>query len=311
VKQRFIEGARLVQVQHADGTLVGVDVDGPRLLAPAPLNPAGIYLRDDRAFVPSLIADNPSLDAEEYRQSLMFLLPLERERLMHGDWAVREKGIFLAEWLRYYVLSGEQYELHTKAGGLLAAIPQRECRRFAAVDPAGTSKDIADEARSGSRSYTVVQVWDQPLRPEWSRHLILLHQARQHVSISGLYKLIRNIHADWKPERIWIEDEKLGHAVVTEFRKQSEVQSVPIDLVPTQCRDKPVRAATLANKMEAGHIFLPKNDDAWRPGFEAELLAWTGDKREPSDQIDAAAYAAIVSEQNAGGVLRLLSVVQR
>ena len=50
--------------------------------------------------------------------------------------------------------------------------------------------------------------------------------------------------------------------------------------------DKATRAGPLTIKMERGEVFLPKYDTAWRPKFEAELLAWTGDLRQPSDQID-------------------------
>jgi len=39
---------------------------------------------------------------------------------------------------------------------------------------------------------------------------------------------------------------------------------------------------------------LPLHENSWRPGLEQEWLAWTGDERQPADQVDAAAYAAIV-----------------
>ena len=45
-----------------------------------------------------------------------------------------------------------------------------------------------------------------------------------------------------------------------------------------------------------------------RLGFEAELLAWTGRDDLPTDQIDAAAYAAILSRRQATGILTLQPV---
>jgi predicted phage terminase large subunit-like protein len=39
-----------------------------------------------RIFVPSLLTDNPGIDAESYRQALQALDPVERKRLEFGDW---------------------------------------------------------------------------------------------------------------------------------------------------------------------------------------------------------------------------------
>ena len=267
----------------------------------------GDLLCDDRAFVPSLITDNPSLDGEEYLQTLMHLPPLERERLARGDWSVQEKGIFRREWLRDYILSGDQCELLAPSGKILVVIPQRSCRRFATVDPAGTSDDIDQAARGGPRSYSVVQIWDQPKARELAHFLLLRAQVREQVSVDGLCKMIRTAHLAWKPERIWIEDERLGHALVDSLRKEG----LPTEIIRTLSKDKPTRAATLANKMSAGEVFLPKYNCAWRPTFESELLAWTGAKRQSSDQIDAAAYAAIIASTTPTGPVRIEPVVHR
>jgi len=39
-----------------------------------------------RIFVPSLLTDNPGIDADSYRQALTALDPVERRRLEMGDW---------------------------------------------------------------------------------------------------------------------------------------------------------------------------------------------------------------------------------
>ena len=57
--------------------------------------------------------------------------------------------------------------------------------------------------------------------------------------------------------------------------------------------------------MSKGEVFLPRDNNDWLAAFKTELLSWTGSDRQPSDQIDAAAYAAIIAEQNGGGVIRL------
>ena len=53
----------------------------------------------DRKFMPAKISDNPSLDAATYIKSLDELNPIERARLLDGNWDVREEGgMFKRDW---------------------------------------------------------------------------------------------------------------------------------------------------------------------------------------------------------------------
>ena len=277
------------------------------------------------AFVPARIADNPGLSEKEYRRSLAHLPSVLRERLMNGDWSVHEEGVFQQSWLRYYYFvevkrgregfsprkplptpyRAEQLEIRSPDGRVIAAIPTAECRRFCTIDPAGTSADKARESRGRPASHSVIQVWDQPWG-EASKYLFLRHSWRGRVGFDGLVKVIREIHRAWKPERLWIENEKLGEAAVDILHPE-----LPIETVNTAGRDKLTRAAPLILKFEQGEILLPQLNNTWRLDFEAELLSWTGRDDQPSDQIDAAAYAAIIAQQNAGGVIRMLPVINR
>jgi hypothetical protein len=123
--------------------------------------------------------------------------------------------------------------------------------------------------------------------------LILRHQIRVQVAFDELCRRIVAAHAEWRPEQIWIEAEKLGTAIVSQYKHE-----LPIKEIKTGNREKVTRAGPLILKFGKGEIFLPKDNTTWRPTLEAEFLAWTGDKREPADQIDAAAYAAIVAGQS-------------
>jgi predicted phage terminase large subunit-like protein len=50
-------------------------------------------------FVPARIDDNPGLEKETYRQSLMYLDPITRARLMEGDWEIQDTGrVFRRSW---------------------------------------------------------------------------------------------------------------------------------------------------------------------------------------------------------------------
>jgi len=56
----------------------------------------------DAIFVPALLGDNPSLDQQEYRKHLQYLSPVDRERLLSGDWDVSEEGgYFKRHWFKF------------------------------------------------------------------------------------------------------------------------------------------------------------------------------------------------------------------
>jgi phage terminase large subunit-like protein len=305
----------------------------------------------DRLFIPSRIVDNPHLDAAAYRRSLVHLPPVERERLLAGDWSIQDRALIHADWLRYYTLTRRasgaqltrraseeepssrfQVSSYTSAGNmqpetwnlepetlnlepetlnllspdgrLLAAVDPAGCRRFVTVDPAGTSAERAAELRGRPRSFTVCQVWDQP-RGDLARFLLLRHQVRGHFSWTEIRQALTELSDRWRPERIWIENERLGVALVDQLR------GLPVAAIPTRGRDKAVRATRLLHKLAAGEVFLPRYENSWRHDFEKELLSWTGDNREMTDQIDAAAYAAIVADTGGPGILTLQPVVAR
>ena len=54
-----------------------------------------------RIFIPAGLDDNPYLDAEEYKASLEELDPLERERLLNGNWTIKASGdMFNRHWFQ-------------------------------------------------------------------------------------------------------------------------------------------------------------------------------------------------------------------
>jgi phage terminase large subunit-like protein len=160
------------------------------------------------------------------------------------------------------------------------------------IDPAGTSADRARERRGRPASWTVLAVWDQPLSREVSSRLLLRHVVRRQVGFDGLCSALVEVHRQWRPQRMLIENEKLGRAACDVLRGR-----LPLECIATGGRDKVTRAAPLISKLERGEIFLPRTTGAWLADLEAEWLAWTGLDDETSDQIDAAAYAAQYAER--------------
>lgn len=61
----------------------------------------GISKRPRRNFHPALVGDNPSLDREDYEESLAELDPVTRAQLLRGDWNIKPDGrMFKRGWLR-------------------------------------------------------------------------------------------------------------------------------------------------------------------------------------------------------------------
>jgi predicted phage terminase large subunit-like protein len=260
---------------------------------------AVVYWREGRAYIPARIGDNPALNEAEYRDSLAHLPPVVRERLMNGDWSVREEGLIRPEWLRYYTLEGGQLLLERGAGDASATYDANAGERFVTIDPAGTSADRARQRRGRPPSYSVVQAW-QHVGDDDHRALVLRQQWRGLLDFDRLRQTIEEAHRWWSPSTLWIENEKLGQALVDLLSRQ-----MPLRCVATQGRDKVARAAALLMRLEKGEIYLPRHAP-WLAELESEWLAWTGDHEEPSDQIDAAAYAAAIALDSRPAKLRML-----
>jgi phage terminase large subunit-like protein len=254
----------------------------------------GVFVSGGRGYVPALIADNPHLLGDEYRQSLIHLPPVIRERLLHGDWSIQEEGVFKRQWLRYYLEVVGELHVLDPSGKVVAAALDNPRQYFCTIDPAGTPAEMAENRRRGRHSYSVIQVWYQP-PGKLSRFLFLRHQWRDRVDFSKLLDAIRRVNGEWRPQQIYIEKERLGVATCTMLTDEN----VPIVAIPPEGKKKEERAGPLIARFERGGVLLPKLDISWRSDFESELLAWTGEKRQPCDQIDAAAYAAIIALRNA------------
>jgi len=273
---------------------------------PAAEGDSPVIWKDKIAYVPARIRDNPAVNEAEYRDSLMHLPTVVRERLMNGDWSVCEEGLIREDWLRYFTMQGQRLQLHDGNGRIFAAIDERQCRRFVTVDPAGTSEDRTRERRGKPPSWTVIQVWEIPIDDELRKFLLLRHVWRRRVGFDGLCRALDDVYRQWRPSRLLIEQEKLGQAAHDVMHND-----IPIECISTGGRDKVTRAAPLINKLERGEVFLPKYDNDWRPDLEAEWLTWTGLNDETTDQIDAAAYAAQEAQRAGDGVVRMERVFWR
>ena len=286
-------------------------------------SPPGLRFRAPcgAVFVPSRVADNPSLEVEEYIGRLRSKLgPLLAARLANGDWTVTEGSLIDPEWLRYYTVRGEHLVLLAPSGELMAGlIERRECQRFATIDTAGTSRQKAAEDKGRSASWSVCAVWDY-----WpAAELIFLRYVwRDRVEWNELRAAIKRVVADWSVPLALVENAHHGQVLASELSGATTTELVnPVIEGMRTARVGDVKGAKqerainsgLMAQLQAGQFLLPDvktvpKASKWMPEFESELLGWTGRPDETADQVDVCSYAANYVRQRSGswgGVLKI------
>ena len=264
-----------------------------------------------RVFVPAKVYDNPAVNAQEYINNLMHLSPVERERLMNGDWTVMPAGLIKAKWLRYFRMRGRIVELllsktdpegnviHTSEP--VQEFHETDVHRIMVVDSAGGVEDIEKEYQGKPLSFTAVGVFDH-VQHGGNRALLVRRVKRKRgLGYTDIRDLVRDTYFEYRPSSIYVEDKALGMALVSDLRRDK----LPIHTVSPEGKDKVARAAPFMNMMEQGQVYLPQGENSWRPAYEAELLGWLGRKEEVNDQIDISAYAATLTGGFLGGTIAL------
>lgn len=257
-----------------------------------------------RKFVPSRVDDNPSLNKAEYIESLMHLPLVTRERQMHGDWDVATDLQIPEEWLKAFTMRGEH--LLTPDG---KTVDCRQCRRFATIDTAGTSRDKAEEHRGKPPSWSVIAVWDY-----WrgADMLFLRHVWRERVGWNELKVKAAEVLAVWGKPKAHVENAHVGQPLADELRAagiQTELVGPVLPGMLDGWRGAKLERAISAGllvRLEQGRLLIPAEAD-WRPAYIQELTSWTGNPDETSDQIDASSYGSWSCKSTAsswGGIIR-------
>jgi len=147
-----------------------------------------------------------------------------------------------------------------KHGELAHTIDERHCTRFATVDTAGTSKQIAEERRDTNRaSWSVCGIWDRATI-DGTPWLILRHVWRERVGWNELVEGIREVAKDWRPETICIESEHFGIPLSQElsgdFQTELLSSSTGNARMATGRPGKVERAAGFLKKLKRGEVFF-------------------------------------------------------
>lgn len=251
----------------------------------------GSIVEQDREFIPSKSADNFALDVSSYQMNLMNLDPVERARLMGGDWLVAQAGRFQPEWFGRFqhpdYLEGDYYQLwrHGSTNERWIVIHPNECTRFMTIDPAGTEAEReAEEAGRKEPSWSVISTWDLSHERQF---LMWRDIQRVQREFPDVIELIVSTWQDQGRPMVIIEVDGIGKAYYQTLQRRG-VNVIPIG---SEGKGKLERSVHAQNEAKGQRVWIP-DFAPWLSLLEAELFQWTGLKSEVADQIDTFSHAA-------------------
>lgn len=197
-------------------------------------------------FIAAKLTDNKALMQADpgYMANLLSLSSIERERLLGGNWRVRESGgMFKDEWWQYYT-----------------APPAMEYRTIYA--------DTAQKTGQGN-DYTVFELWGKTRNGQ----AVFLDMIRGKWESPELLVQARAFWAKHKPgaaplRAFKVEDKVSGTGLIQTLKREG----IPM-LAIQRDRDKVTRAHDASPLVESGNVLLPR-DAPWLSDFLAEASAF-------------------------------------
>ena len=232
-----------------------------------------------RAFVPSLLSENPHLNQEEYNEALSELDETTRKQLQEGLWVTNQEGKpFRAEW-------------YLRKNRFLPGVIGRDVgprTRWISWDTALEDKD--------SSAYSVGVVLE--VQPDYSVRVVDL--MRKKLTFPDLPDAIMELY--YKHERlgdvrgIIIEGQASGKPAIQTLRRSVDPKLASSIYEFNPKGDKHERASRAAVWAKRGliHIPYPSVDNPWLENFEQELFAFPDTTY--ADQVDAFAQGVIYLE---------------
>jgi hypothetical protein len=276
-----------------------------RGLNPRQPSPSGLVLwpTEKRAFVPARLADNPSLDIEDYVERMLGnLSELHKQQLVNGDWSAVTGAQIDSAWFRRYEVAGDAIWMLDDELKRSRMVDQRMCQRFATIDTAGSSKQKADEKKGKNASYSALAIWDRS-----GRDLMLRHVCRGKWDWPQLKATMIGTLKEWKVGRTYVENQTVGGALAQEIQGaglQAEAINCQLPGMNQRGSNDSAKyeravASGMFDLMRARNFHLPvlSSNTKWLPDYEAELTSWTGADGEQSDQVDITSYACWLSRR--------------
>lgn len=232
------------------------------------------------AFIPAKLIENKHLDVVGYAESLEHVAPVDRERLLKGDWDVTEEGtLFRATlWL------AEKY-LDAEPGDVTRKLRHWD---FAATEATAdnTDPDWTVGTLLGIRS---------------DNTFVVLDVQRFRADPGEVENRVRaQAEADGVSTHIGLEQEpgSAGKSMVKHYARNVLKGYVVHYERPTG--DKLVRAIPVASAMSKGFVYAVRG--RWLPAWLDELDGFDGDNKKHDDQVDSLSGAHTLLTR--GGVMQ-------
>ncbi len=233
-------------------------------------------IRQGRIFIPSSLADNPSIDAKEYKKSLQNLDPITRRQLFDGDWTDWKGGYFRPENWPFWTDAGEAYSL--PEGAYRKLFLKRDCTIMVTVDWASSERKTAD--------YTAIGIYAMT---EDGR-LLVLEIVNERLRLEDCVPRLARVCRKWRPTLVAVEVGGFQTALALQCRSFREIPE-PRRLTH-EGKSKLQRALPAITMSENGRIYLPEAAvDEWVDDYTAQLASFTGNDDEFDDMVDITAYA--------------------
>ncbi len=249
--------------------------------------PSGRVIEEgaERAFVRSLIDDNPYLDIEMYERSLEELSPITRAQLRSGDWtAANSGGKFRREWFTIIGKSDIPDRRHWQRIVRHWDLATQEKTEHV-PDPdwtAGCSMLRVGALPPSIRDWMMETGQTPPPPPYW----IVLHVARFRKNAGDVEEAIAALSAnDGHHRPVSIEQERgaSGAGIVAAYRRHVLPHTKTV--IPVWAKGtKEERAAVAAGFAKEGRVFLVEGE--WNEPFLDELSIF-GIPDVHDDQVDA------------------------
>jgi len=228
--------------------------------------------KPDAVFIPARLKDNPSLDRKSYEKNLQHLLPVDRERLLNGDWDVEEEGsMFARHWLKPVNIAPAQ---------------PTSCVRF---------WDLA--STEGGGDWTVGAKVSLSTEGQWFIEDIVRLQGSPLTVEKTIYHTAM-LDGSGIPIRMEQEPGSAGVNSISHY-KRNVLTGFNFDGIRAT-GDKVTRATALSSASESGNVFIVLGD--WNRDFLDELALFPHGAHD--DQVDAVAGA--VNQISFGRRTRLL-----
>jgi predicted phage terminase large subunit-like protein len=232
-------------------------------------------------FIPAKVTDNKILmkHSPEYMAKLQALPKVERGRLLHGNWDIRDAA-------------GEYFQRHYFEVVDAAPASAEKIRYW---DRAATQAQMGKEARA---SWTAGLLLSKSLRGEW----FIEDMERFQKSPLGVEETIHNVASqDGQSVTIGIEGDpgQAGKAEAEQYVRKLGAKGFTV-YANFVHESKGTRAKPVSAQAEAGNIKLVRGK--WNEAFIQEAVNFDGSKECTSDQIDAlsGAFYMLTQTKQAG-----------